>query len=154
MKTNKLTLSWKDIEQDCATVAHKLKKEKVDLIVAITKGGLPPAVILANKYLGKPHIITLQLEEIVKEKKAGYLARKVSLISPLNTYPIKGKSLLIVDDVADTGQTLAKAIELVASHKPTKITTATLHYKPRSKAIPHIYARKIPNHTWIIYPWE
>src|SRR4030042_6301454 len=104
MPSAKLNLSWSDIENDCQTIAKSLKNSPVDLIVAITKGGLIPAVILANKYLRKPHIITLQLEEITKEGKANYQSKQVRVVSELNIYPLKGKSVLLIDDVADTGQ--------------------------------------------------
>lgn len=146
--------SWNDIEKDCRKIAKKIGAVKIDLIVAITKGGLPPAVILANKYLDKPHIITLQLEEIFLEKKANYSAKKVNIISRLNSYPISGKRVLIVDDVADTGSTLIKAGQLVKNNQPEKIITAVLHYKPRSRITPDIFARKIANDIWIVYPWE
>lgn len=154
MNSTKLKLTWQDIEKDCRILANNLEKKKINLIVAITKGGLPPAVILANKYLKKPHIISLQLEEISREGKAGYLAKKVKIISELNIYPVKNKSVLIVDDVADSGSTLEKAIELTRQKQPKSITTAVLHFKPRSKVKPDISVRTIPNHTWIVYPWE
>lgn len=154
MTPTKHPLTWKDIEKDCQQVANKLKEKQFDLIVAITKGGLPPAVILANKYLNKPHIVTLQLEEITEEEKAGYQAKKVKVISELNTYPIKEKNVLIVDDVADTGSTLKKAIQLVQEKQPKSIVTAVLHHKPRSQIIPDVFARRFPNQTWVTYPWE
>jgi len=153
MKSNK-RFSWSQIEIDCRTIAKKLKNKPIDLIVAITKGGLPPAVILANKYLKKPHIITLQLEEISQEEQAGYKAQKVKIISELNNYQVKGKNTLIVDDIADTGQTLSKAIAIVQKKSPKSLVTAVLHYKARSHTVPDIFARHIPNTTWIIYPWE
>jgi hypoxanthine phosphoribosyltransferase len=149
----KLFLSWQDINKDCNKLRRQLKNQPIELIVAITKGGLIPAVILANSYPKTPHIITLQLEE-TRISKAGYKARKVRLISPLNLYPIKNKHLLIVDDVSDTGSTLKKAYQLVKRRRPKSITTAALHYKPRTCLKPDFFARKVPNSTWIVYPWE
>jgi len=131
----------------------QLKHQPIDLIVAITKGGLIPAVILAHRYSKPPHIITLQLQE-TSSTQAGYQAKKVKLISPLNTYPIKGKHIIIVDDVSDTGSTLKQAIALVKQHQPKTLKTATLHYKPRTTTKPNIFAKKIDNHIWIVYPWE
>ena len=151
--TQKIVFSWQDILKDCQTIAKKLKNPP-NLIIAITKGGLPIAAVLANKHLNNPPIITLQLKEIQIQGKAGYKAKKVKLISPLNSYPIKGKRVLIVDDVADSGSTLKKAIEIVNQHHPQSLTTACLHYKPRTHTIPDIFAKKIDNHVWIVYPWE
>ncbi len=153
MAGNKLILSWEEIETDCQKLSKKIRRQ-IDLMVAITKGGLPPATILANKFLNNPHIITLQLEEISKEGQADYKAKKVNVVSPLNTYPIKNKNVLIIDDVADSGQTLKQAIDLVKDHSPASILTAALHYKPRSHTKPDIYSRKIADDVWIVYPWE
>ena len=149
----KLTLSWQDIEADCKALAQKIP-HSVDVIVAITKGGLPPATIIANKYLSRPHIVTLQLEEIAIEGQPGYQSKKVKIVSPLNIYPIENKKVLILDDVADSGPTLKKALTLVKTHQPQMITTAALHYKPRSRVKPDIFARQIDNDVWIVYPWE
>ncbi len=151
---DKLIFSWQDIEADCKNLINQLKNTPIDLIVAITKGGLPIATILSNKYLNDTHIITLQLEEISNKGQANYQANKVKLISPLNTYPIKNKNVLLIDDVADSGSSLKEAIKLINKHQPAKLTTATLHYKPRSHTKPDIFSQKIENDVWIVYPWE
>jgi len=151
--TNKLILSWQDIETDSKALSKKISLP-IDLIVAITKGGLPIATLLTNKHLKNPPIITLQLKEIKTEEKSNYKAQKVKIISPLNIYPIKGKRVLIIDDVADTGATLKKAVNLVKKHQPKILITACLHYKPRTTIKPDIFAKKIDNHVWIVYPWE
>jgi len=140
---DKLIFSWQDIEADCKNLINQLKNTPIDLIVAITKGGLPIATILSNKYLNDTHIITLQLEEISNKGQANYQANKVKLISPLNTYPIKNKNVLLIDDVADSGSSLKEAIKLINKHQPAKLTTATLHYKPRSQTAESHQARHL-----------
>jgi len=145
--------SWQDIEKACQALAKKIKPIP-DLMVAITKGGLPVAVILANKYFDHPPVITLQLKEVQTEGQADYQVKKVKLISPLNAYPIKGKTVLIIDDVADSGATLKEAVDIVKTHQPKSLTVATLHYKPRTIIKPDIWVKKINDNVWINYPWE
>ena len=151
--TQKTIFSWQDILDHCQIIAKKINPP-IDLIIAITKGGLPIATVLANKHFNNPPIITLQLKETKTQGKANYKTSKVKIISPLNNYPIKNKHVLIVDDVADSGNTLKKAIQLVNQHYPQSLTTACLHYKPRAHTMPDIFAKKIDNHIWIVYPWE
>ena len=151
--TPKIIYTWQDILKHCQIIAKKITHSP-DLIVAITKGGLPIATVLANQYLNDPPIITLQLKEIESEGKANYQAKEVKTISPLNNYPIEGKNVLIVDDIADSGSTLKKAIKIVKRHHPKSLTTTCLHYKPRTIVKPDIFAKKIDNHVWIVYPWE
>lgn len=150
----KLHLSWDDIENDCKVIANQVNF-KVDVIIAITKGGLPMATILASKYLDNPPVITIQLQETVHGKqKANYQAKSVDLISPLNSYPIADKRVLIVDDVSDTGTTIIETIKIAKKLKPKLLITATLHYKPRTKKMPDIFAQKVENDVWIVYPWD
>ena len=53
---------------------------------------------------------------------------------------------LVIDDIADTGNTLKNTIGCY---------TATLHYKPHTSCyIPNIYAQVHNGDEWVIYPWE
>ena len=65
---------------------------------------------------------------------------------PSNHYP----RLLILDDIADTGNTLKEWKERL--HVPHY---ATLHYKRSSIIEPDYYGKKmIKEDRWIVYPWE
>ncbi|MCJ7614506.1 phosphoribosyltransferase, partial [Candidatus Bathyarchaeota archaeon] len=65
---------------------------------------------------------------------------------------VEDKKVLVVDDVADTGESL----KLVTSHLNEKgasdIKIATIYYKPWSIIVPHYY-QKITR-SWIVFPWE
>ena len=65
---------------------------------------------------------------------------------------IKNSRLLLVDDKADTGETLLAAKNLLMPKK-NKISTATLHFDPKSKIKPDYFAHAVKN-IWIVYPWE
>jgi len=153
--TQKVYIDWNYVEKACKELAGMVKKEKIEVIVAITKGGLPLATIMANKYLNNPPIITVQLKETThRTQKANYEAKRVDLISPLNSYPITDKRILIVDDVSDSGSTLLEAVKITKRLKPAKIVTATLFYKPRTKFIPDYFTKKFADDIWIVHPWE
>ena len=64
---------------------------------------------------------------------------------PLLLAPIKG--CLIVDDLADTGESLKH-------YKSRKYQIATMHYNERSCVEPDYYMIKNSHENWIIYPWE
>src|SRR3989338_2438413 len=153
--TQKVYIGWDDVEKACKNLADQEKKEKIEVIVAITKGGLPIATIMANKYLDNPPIITIQLKETLhKQQKANYQAKRVDLISPLNSYPISNKRVLIVDDVSDSGSTITEAEKITKKLNPAKIITATLFYKPRTKIVPNYYTKMFADDVWIVHPWE
>ncbi|MCD6488150.1 MAG: hypothetical protein J7K21_02875, partial [Desulfurococcales archaeon] len=68
--------------------------------------------------------------------------------------PIKGKEILIVDDVVDTGNTLHEVIKYISTrYRPSTIKTSVLHVKPTSKYLPDYYSVKLNKWLWIIYPW-
>jgi hypoxanthine phosphoribosyltransferase len=61
--------------------------------------------------------------------------------------------VLLVDDVADTGESLEEAVKHLNSLHPAQLKTAVLQYKTCSKFEPDYYAEKIAEWRWIIYPW-
>jgi hypoxanthine phosphoribosyltransferase len=65
---------------------------------------------------------------------------------------VAGMNVLLVDDVADYGDSLAVVRELLLSRGASSVRTATLHLKPWSKVIPDYYVSRTD--AWIIYPWE
>ncbi|RLI86232.1 MAG: phosphoribosyltransferase, partial [Archaeoglobales archaeon] len=78
---------------------------------------------------------------------------KAKITQPL-TVDLTGKRVLVVDDVADTGET----VELVAKHVMEKnakdVRTAVLDFKHTSKFVPDYYAREMESWKWIVYPWS
>jgi len=100
---------------------------KVKYVYGPPRGGLPIAVHLAH-HLG--------LDFVDNEFFHNMMTRE------------QREKTLIVDDVADTGQTL-KRLKLVYS---IDFIIATLHYKSRSVIKPNFFVEE--NNTWIVYPWE
>ena len=70
----------------------------------------------------------------------------------LNSRVIKGKKVLLIDDVADQGVSLKVVKEECLRKGAREVKTATLHLKPSSQFIPDFYV--VETDAWIIYPWE
>ncbi|MCE8429728.1 MAG: phosphoribosyltransferase, partial [Candidatus Methanoperedens sp.] len=66
---------------------------------------------------------------------------------------ISGKKILVVDDVADTGETYSVIMEYLLKKDPSEVKTAVLQYKTRSCFIPDFWGKKLEKWEWIIYPW-
>ncbi|MDR2358213.1 MAG: hypoxanthine phosphoribosyltransferase [Prevotellaceae bacterium] len=72
---------------------------------------------------------------------------KVQELLGLNT-DIRGRTVIIVEDIVDTGHTLVELVEILKKHQPKQIKVATFLLKPDAydKDIPIDYAgMKIPN---------
>jgi hypoxanthine phosphoribosyltransferase len=78
---------------------------------------------------------------------------KAVLKYPLQT-DLAGKKILLVDDLTDTGDSMAIAIEEIKKHKAAEVRTATLIHKKQSRIEPDYYATKTDKWEWIILPWN
>jgi len=143
-----MKINWEEIENDCVILYKKINKNfKFDCIVAICRGGWVPARIISD--LSNVNLIgSLRIESYdVYNKKEAKITQDVSI-------DVKDKNVLLVDDIADTGDTLMLAKEYLIKKFPKNLMTATLHYKQKSKIRPDFFVKEVENDVWIIYPWE
>ncbi|AEI12634.1 phosphoribosyltransferase [Cellulomonas gilvus ATCC 13127] len=119
-----------------------------DLVVAVARGGLPAGGAIAYA-LGTKAVGTLNVEFYT-----GVDARlpEPAVLPPLlDTQALTGLRALVVDDVADTGETLALVGRLVAEHC-AHARTAVLYAKPHSVVDPDYVWRRTDR--WITFPWS
>jgi uncharacterized protein len=142
-------LTWKRIESMCKALARKVNKSgyKPEIIIGISRGGWIPARILSDMLC----VYQVASIGVCFYKGVGLTNEKPKLTQDLNV-DIKGKRVLLVDDVADTGESLVLARQKVLELSPSEVRVATLHYKPHSKFLPEFYAEK--STSWLVYPWE
>jgi len=143
--------NWNDISKLCKELAKKIKASgyRVDVIVAVARGGWVPARILAD---------LLEIKELysVKTEHWGMVATitgEAKITQPLNV-SLDDKNVLIVDDVADTGETIKIVREHVKNLMAKDIRIAVIDYKKTSKFIPDYYAAEMEGWKWIVYPWS
>jgi len=147
MVTQYLSVTWPEyhlLSQKLAAAIFNHSSE-VDLIVAISRGGLTLGHLLSDLMM-KP-ISTILIQSYTDIQLQG----EVKLVEKLQT-PIVGKRVLIVDDAADTGKTFHRAIEHLKAFKPKELITVSLYYKPHSSVRPDFYAKQTKK--WIIFPYE
>lgn len=141
--------TWDQIYELLLNLADRVRKAnfKPDVIVGVSRGGWPPARVMSD-FLGNPNIANVKAEF--------YLGVAQTKGEPVITQPVstsvKGKKVLIVDEVADTG----KSLRLVRSHLKeegaTEVKTLTVYYKPWSIMVPDWYGKETSR--WIVFPWE
>ncbi|HDI75278.1 MAG TPA: phosphoribosyltransferase [Thermoprotei archaeon] len=143
-----LLLTLNDIYDMSLKLSHLIKRKlsKVDSIVAISKGGLIVARLLAD-FLAVKYLYTIQIRFY---QATGETNKKPELLQPLYT-ALRHRTALVVDDVSDTGSTLKLAYSHVRERIPV-VYTATLFIKPWTKFIPDFYLKTTDK--WIIFPHE
>ena len=119
-----------------------------DVVVSVARGGLPPGGAIAYA-LGTKAVGTLNVEFYTG---VGSTLPEPQVLPPLlDTDALHGLRALVVDDVADSGETLALVRSLLAAHC-TEVRTAVLYAKPRSVIDPDYVWRRTDR--WITFPWS
>lgn len=138
-------VSWDRFEKDCLTVSKKLNKLNIQIIVAISRGGLVAGRLFSD-FLNKP------VSEIAIYSYQNLKQEKETKITETPSRSFKNETLLIVDDVADSGKTFKIAVEYFKTLGVKKIYTLAVYYKSKTQFMPDFVGRKID--AWIIYPYE
>jgi hypothetical protein len=147
--TEPISVSWEELDRLVGVLAERVGTD-YDLVLAITRGGLVPAGILAYR---------LDLREILVAGVEFYTTGGATHEAPIfGHFPeaelLRGKRILVVDEVWESGETMAAVVERVraAGGRPK---TAVIHYKPgRSRVLlqPDFHAALA--HGWVTYPYK
>jgi hypothetical protein len=144
--------TWDYMYKLCKDVAEQVKDSSFqpDTIVALARGGWFAGRVLCD-LLGLDDLTSLKVEHYV-----GTAAQKdeAEVRYPLPDGAVTGKNVLIVDDIADTGKSIALAKEYVLAKEPAEVKTATLQLLYTSKIEPDYYGEYLEDWAWVIFPWN
>jgi xanthine phosphoribosyltransferase len=134
-------VSWDELHRHARALAWRL----LDLgpwhgIVAITRGGLVPAAIIARE-------LDIRLVDTVCI--ASYDERERSEVVVLKGIAGDGAGWLIVDDLVDTGTTARVVREMLP-----KAHFATVYAKPAGRPLVDTFITEVSQDTWILFPWD
>jgi hypoxanthine phosphoribosyltransferase len=141
--------TWSQIFDLLFCQAQKIQNQsyRPDVVVGIARGGLISARILTD-LLETPELEILQMEF--------YTSINQTRLKPTIKQPLKhnlaGKKTLIVDDIADSGESLKLAQTHLQELFAKEIKTATLFKKPFSAITPDFYEKQTSN--WVVFPWD
>ena len=140
--------SWERIHWFSIEVAQEVKRSRYnpDIIVGISRGGWVPARIISD-LLEKAVLANVSVEFY---EQLGETIGKPTITQPISI-SVKEKKLLLVDDVADTGQSLVLVKKYLKDEGASEIKIASIYYKPWSNVIPDYYQKE--TNLWIIFPW-
>ena len=134
-------VSWDQLHRDARALAWRLMDGGPwQGIVAITRGGLVPAAIIARE---------LEIRLIDTFCVASYDDQRLGEVKILKDVPGDGAGWLIVDDLVDTGQT-ARAVR----DKLPKAHLATVYAKPAGRPLVDTFITEVSQDTWILFPWD
>lgn len=144
-----LVPSWEEMGENCFLLAQKIlkKEKKIDRLVALVKGGLTWSRTLLD-YLGIEELSAFQVKFY---SNIGKTAERPVIVQSLPIM-VENESILLFDDVTDSGETLTIASDYLKMCGAKSITTASLFLKPWAKIKPDYYAQSTD--AWIVFPHE
>jgi uncharacterized protein len=145
--------TWADLDAWTRAVAAKVHAagRSPQVVVGLTRGGWVPARLVAD-HLGVKRLLALQTAHWgVTATKDGHAALTERLSGT-----VEGATVLVVDDITDTGESLALAVDHIRTEgHPARLETATCLHITHSKFVPDYYAEEVPadHWVWVVFPW-
>lgn len=141
-------VTWDQFHRDSRALAWRLTGEgPYEAIVAITRGGLVPAAIVARE-------LNIRVVDCVAVKSYDHQNQgNIKVLKPISEDILKackdGKKILIVDDLVDTGATARVVRDMLPGAQ-----LATVYAKPKGRDMVDTFITEVSQDTWIFFPWD
>jgi len=139
--TKMYPVSWEQLHRDAKALTWKIMDQGTwKGIIAVTRGGLVPAAIIARE-------LDIRLVDTICV--VSYSWQSQGEISVLKGVEGDGRDWLIIDDLVDTGTTA----RIIRSMLP-KAHFATVYAKPQGKPLVDTFVTEVSQDTWVLFPWD
>jgi hypoxanthine phosphoribosyltransferase len=139
-------LSWDDFSQLCKLLSEQVAALRPDIIVGIARGGLFPATQVACNL--RRELYPLRITRRVNDQVIHNIPVWRVPLSP----DVIGQRVVIIDEIADTGQTLSIVAAEARRLGAEQVHTATLARHTWTSPVPDACA--IVTDQLIIFPWD
>lgn len=139
--TKNFPVSWEELHRHAKALSWRLAEiQKWTGIVAIARGGLVPAAIVARE-LDIRLVDTLCVASYDHQEQG-----EARILKPLEG---DGDGWLIIDDLVDTGKTARIARKMLP-----RAHLATIYAKPEGRPLVDSFITEVSQDTWIFFPWD
>ncbi len=142
---NRIYYPYSEFLIDIQTLVQKID-QKCDAILAISRGGLTLAHFLGEHY---------KIREVYAINTIGYEdTQKLESLKVFNIPDLTAtKTVLIVDDIVDSGDTLIAVLEVLQGRFPdTVFLSSSIFYKSTAKIKPTWFVKEAKE--WIDFFWS
>jgi uncharacterized protein len=148
-------VGWAAVEAMCEELVAMLAGREYDVILAVTRGGMVPATMLAQA-LEVRNVLTATVIFYTDEGDTFFGMAEPRFLSFPNPERLEGKRVLVVDDVWDSGRTAVAVRKRVERANAAVCDLCVLHFKENQTVFgdlrPQFFAAETDN--WVVYPWE
>jgi hypoxanthine phosphoribosyltransferase len=139
-------ISWERFGQLAATLSEQIATFQIDAVVGIARAGLFPATAVACALRRDLYPVRISR----REQDAVTYAHPVWIIDV--TPHVAGKRIAVVDEMADTGETLALVAQRVREQGALAVVTASLIRHSWAQPEPDCVA--LTSDALVIFPWD
>lgn len=141
-----LEVSWEMFGELSRALALRVAREyDPEIVVGIARAGVIPAAVVAS-------ILRLDFYSMrISRKEGDEQVRDRPAIMSAAPSQAAGKRVLVVDEIATSGDTLRLALAAVRDVRPAEVRTATSFVRPRGYK-PDYFA--LETDSTVIFPWD
>ncbi len=140
-----IKIAWEQYEKDTLFLAKKLKDTHIDIIVAISRGGLIVARILSDMLALPVSHITIVSYQDLKQNKSLKIVEEPNRLFDNHT-------VLLVDEIGDSGRTFTRAKKFFNRFERCRVLTFAPYVKTHTDPLPDFWLKKLD--AWIVFPYE
>ena len=129
-KNFQLFIDSKELNYSIESLSNKINQDYSDrepIFLCVLNGAFVFAAELIKRFNHECQVSFVKLSSYQGVQSSGTINSLIGL-----NEDIKGKDVIIVEDIVDTGQTIANIVENILNKNPRSIEVATLLYKPKS----------------------
>ncbi|MCA1766862.1 MAG: xanthine phosphoribosyltransferase [Idiomarina sp.] len=137
-------VSWEELHRATRELARRqLPAEQYKGIIAVSRGGLVPAAIVARELnIRVVDCVAVSSYDHTEQRDDLQVMKDVSATDD-------GEGFLVVDDLVDTGNTL----KFLRDRLP-KAKFVTVYAKPAGMELVDDFVADLAQDTWIHFPWD
>ena len=141
-------VSWEELHRNAKALAWRLNElGPWKGLVAVTRGGLVPAAIVAReldiRIIETVSVVGYQYDDSKpRQEKEAKIVKNAANVGD-------GEGWLVVDDLVDTGRTADVLRQLLP-----KAHFAAVYAKPLGRPLVDTFVTEVSQDTWIYFPWD
>ncbi len=138
-------VTWTEVHRDARLLVRRLMSHGPwHGIIALTRGGLVPAAIVARE-MGIHVVDTLCITSYAHQQQGHIEVLKTPEVAMQGG----GEGWLLIDDLVDTGSTAKEARQLLPN-----AFFATVYAKPQGIESTDLFVHEIAQEVWVVFPWD
>ena len=139
-------ISWQRFEELVRALAEQVEPFEPQIILGIARGGLFPATMLSFVLRREfyPIRLTRRVDDAIVREKPTWLVRPPD--------KVRGRRILVVDEIVDSGHTIALAADEARTLGASEVRTAALYAHSWADPRPDYVA--LTSDALILNPWD